>query len=222
MRDFHDLFGWMRGQFADAVDAAIFPWDRFYIPKCEIFTLLAVPARIVVTASDDGHDWDIHPRPDMATKRSWCWVLPVKTGFSSIMLTNPSSIVHRAWKFRCETDAVLHAIFEIFMGPEIIDLVAFSPDLKRCYGPMVGLSPVLGYPVDPELLDGKKVRVFRDIRSWWFGLYDGVVMVGRDEDNLDWLRRCEGGIVADDVKHGDQLNRSLKRAFEGPAVLVAQ
>jgi hypothetical protein len=188
-----------------------------------VLAAIAVPAQIMVEGDEEyGPMWQLHARPDVASPKSWAWVIAVRGGEGNRLLQFHGTEIWANFMASCHDNKAFRPRMEATCGPDIYDLVAYSPDFMRCFGRFLGHSTVLGYPQRPEYGDDKPIRVFREIKAWLRGRCSGVVLIGTDDENLEWLRGCENGIVADDVAHGQMIHKRLKRAYEGPRVLVAQ
>ncbi|MDD2794379.1 hypothetical protein [Acidocella sp.] len=221
MEDLERIISWCRGRFVLQAQAGRFPHGRAVYAPTLAFASLAVAAQVVVEKADDGAViWQLHPRPDEASQKSWVWLLAVRAGYSARKLALLGTLDWQEWKNAVEDDPALECYANAVFGPDIIDLVAYSLDFARCYGTLLRNTCVLGSPQHPADA-GAPVRVFRGVDAWFRAGCAGVVLLGDEEENIHWLRQCAGGIVTDDVAHGQALQKKLKRAYDGPQILVA-
>lgn len=189
-----------------------------YLP---ILQRLAVPGRIMVERDVDGRlIWSPHPRPDIASAKSWAWIVAVRAGYAAQLLQSATSSEFRDYQKQCEAQKEFKPFKEATAGDDIIDLVAFSPDLSKCYGRLVAATPVLGYPQEPSIVGDQPVRVYNSIVDWLEDFCAGVVMVGDDIENETWLRECEA-LVCQDIKTAEKTAKQMRREHQGPRVLVA-
>lgn len=196
------------------------------------------PAQIQIRNDDtDTPRFEFHPRPDMASARSWTWVLAVREGaffqahgYREALKYGSVDDAERIENF-VTVDAIIKRFHEDFShlaamecigGDEIVDLVALSPDCTRVLGRFMGDTPVIGYPVNPLAMGFEhKIRLFRNVRTWLENLCGGAVLIGDARENLSWLQACEHGIITDNVAHGERIRKILLRPYLGPQILVA-
>jgi len=109
------------------------------------------------------------------------------------------------------TDALLYG--------ETLDLVAFDPDRPEWWTTLTGLAPTLGYAVfaDAET----PTQVWRGPLAWLQARCRGIVPLAHDDTELRAiLMRLPGGIQAQDIEHGRQIERVLTRPLPAPEVFV--
>lgn len=181
----------------------------------ELSTFMLRAAPVVTRKDASGTLFELHPRPDLAGPRNWCWIMPVR-GFAP------------GWSFELALaaggDASTEHYWHVACG-ELLDLIALSPDCTRILGRMVGDAPVIGWPCeayaqhdqDPEF----KLRLYRSIDVWLRNCMQGVVAIGTNEELGRYLALFPGGVVCDDLAHGKAIDRLLRRPYAGPPVLVA-
>lgn len=109
-------------------------------------------------------------------------------------------------------------------GRWIDDIVIATRDLKKIVGSMTGtyLMPVLGNPEHIYCRHLEPMRIFQSPLQWISGAGDGVVLFGREREQVAWLRDCEAGIVTDSVAHGERIQKMIRREIVGPKILVAE
>lgn len=179
----------------------------------EFGDLLLRSAAIVTRKDEDGILFELHPRPEFAGPRNWCWILPVRSGG----MPCPIDVADR---FGHPPDLQLQRLWQMAYG-DLVDLVAVSPDCRRVIGRYSGLAVVIGSDQGAYGVDEDRVRLFRTVDSWLRGRMQGVVMVGTNDEACEWLRRWPGGVICDDLAHGKAIDRLMKKPFAGPPVLVA-
>lgn len=168
----------------------------------------------VITRKDDkGVLFELHPMPELAGPRNWCWIMPVRVarGDFPIHLSNAAMPEQMARE---------RSVWDLCFG-DMIDLVALSPDCGRVIGRFTGNAAVIGNPQWPDGDDATKLRLCRDPASWFRTGMQGVLMLGDRDEQIAFLRGWHGGIVCDDLAHGKTIDRLLRRAYAGPPVLVA-
>jgi hypothetical protein len=188
------------------------------------------PAQLMVEKDFLGEwCWNLHPRIDVASRKSWGYVCAVMQGHAVAMHEladnkyDAPEIYRLVADYRARAygmDIGYMASTESLLGEDIVDLVAFSADLRKCYGALARVTAVVGYPVYPDM-ETRRIRVFKSVLGWIESGCAGAVLVGDARDNYQWLQACEGGIVCDDVAHGKAVQQFLRRPYEGPPVLVA-
>lgn len=102
---------------------------------------------------------------------------------------------------------------------DTVDLVAVEPGRGGRIATRRGAVAVLGN-VGPQIFQPEPVPVWRS--PWGWLKAGGVGLVLLSTDALDRWRVLSslGAIVAEDVAHGRELERLLKRPFRHPPVLV--
>ena len=148
-------------------------------------------------------------RPSNASRH---WIIAVRDGRSEATEA-PTGLLDPAWR----SEFPLEALF----GPDVIDLVACSHDLRRVVARLTGTAPVLGQPQEPGRTD-KPVRVVATPWQWLMHAGRAVLPVGTEEETRHYLLNCGHGVVANDVAHGEALLRKMARQLPAiPPVLVA-
>lgn len=110
---------------------------------------------------------------------------------------------------------------EALFGPDVVDLVACDGALERVTGRLIGIAPVLGAPQESEASFDVPVRVHLTPWSWLRAFGDGVLPIGSEIEVQTWLRACSGGLVAENVAHGEALMKKMRREVPAlPPVLV--
>lgn len=111
----------------------------------------------------------------------------------------------------------------LFIGDWIDEIVVVSRDFGKVMGTAFGVyqSPVLGNPAHLCCPDIEPVRIFQSPLLWLQSGGNGVVMFGREREQVDWLRDCEAGIITDGVAHGERIQKMIRRDIAGPKILVA-
>lgn len=166
----------------------------------------------VITRKDDlGTLFELHPQPDLAGPRNWCWIMPVRDYCASF----PADLVEAG-----DNPDHIRSLWHITYGT-LIDLVAITPDCARIVGRFTGAAGAIGYPQSPDMQDETRLRLCRDMRSWIKGGMRGVVLLGDQAEQIAFLDAWREGIVCDDLAHGKAIDKLLKRSYAGPPVLVA-
>ena len=93
----------------------------------------------------------------------------------------------------------------------IVDLVACDPELMRVTSRLTGAAPVLGWPMQPELLSGP-ARIHETPYAWLRDGCRGAVLIGDELQVQDWLLRCERGVTAARLPMAEALHKKLSRA----------
>ena len=234
-----------------------------------------MPARVQWRVDDAGGQMiELHPRPELASPKSWVWVVAARAGVSgelwrmheghfgdvryAVWIEGGGTMGYEDWLARiaaepddpacaaargaiaarlakqcaardlyseflrrCAENPGHLASMESIVSSEIVDLVGVSRDLKRVLGRLVGIVSVLGWPQQPGEAAEAPVRLFRSVAAWLAARCAGAVLVGGPAENHGWLAGCDGGIVTDDIAHGQAIQKILRRPYEGPKVLVA-
>lgn len=103
------------------------------------------------------------------------------------------------------------------MGGDILDIVACDAKLSRVRGVFTAAADALG-----TIDEAAPVRVVRTPLAWLRRVCDGVLPLGTAAQQQATLRACAGGIVCDDVEHGEAVQRLIRRPLpELPRVMVA-
>lgn len=194
-----------------------------------------------ITISKDeiyGAVFDLHPSPKTAHPRAWCWVLAVRGGALVSMCEErqrlraekpmPETGALRAYAYhalsqmidRYTQDFCYAARVEAFMGTDICELVALSPDLQRVLGRYTGLAAVAGHPQCYLGALETPVRIYQTVRSWLQNLCEGVVQIGTDDDLYDYLAGAQKGIITDNLSHGRAIKKLLTKPYEIPPIMV--
>jgi hypothetical protein len=207
-------------------------------PVCDVMVKLGpyffevlIPSPITLSKDEDGNGiFELHPDFENASAKSWVWVVAVRTGLAANLMAmwldsespcfDPE--VWQAYSKTAREKIGFRAALEATRGPDIYELVAVSANFSKVLGRMTFRSPVIGGPVYPEISNELPQRIFKTVKGWLEEKCGGAVLIGSDEENYDWMSRCDGGIVCDDVAHGQAVRKRLQRPYMGPSVLVAQ
>ena len=102
---------------------------------------------------------------------------------------------------------------------DTIDLVAFDLDRPDWWATLTGLAPTLGYAVFADTVT--PTQVWRGPLAWLQARCRGIVPLTADDIELRAiLHRLPGGIQAQDIEHGRQLERVLTRPLPAPQIFV--
>lgn len=157
----------------------------------------------------------------------WCAVIAVRDGAAAIQ----RDVSVWAYNPRDPSDAARHAhglapgwiqrINPAIWGEDIIDLVAMRLSFRGSALRLTGLASHLG-PQNPS--DDAPLRVHRSVASWLASECDGIVPLGNDSERQGTLLRLgQSGLVVDNVLHGTEIERLLRRpAPPTPAIYVRQ
>jgi hypothetical protein len=204
------------------------PWKPETIPKHWRMRLAAhcLPAQIMAETADDGaRMFQLHPRPEIASSKSWVWLLRVMCGWRAQLFRDfqgtKGHSFYQEYADKADADIGYQARMESLCGDDVYDIIALSLDFSKCYGRVNGAAAVIGYPQWPEFEPERPVRLFRSVRGWWNAGCAGAALIGDEAECDAWLRGCEGGIVTDDLAHGKEIQKRLMRPYTGPKVLVA-
>jgi hypothetical protein len=179
----------------------------------DLFRLAPIMSR---TGGDAGPLFDLHPRPELAGPKNWHFLVPVRTGGDFFPLDEARAV------FRGDMNLVdsARSLWALTQG-DLIDLVAVSCGMDRVIGRLTGLALALGAPVQQcGFWNDQTVRVHRTVRSWLANRLDGIVLVGTERENCDFLHGADK-IIADDFDHGNKLAKMLRKPYTGPNVMVA-
>ncbi len=128
------------------------------------------------------------------------------------------------WAVACYRGATrCEALHPRFWGGWCDGIAVISRDLRQVIGwasPWTEL-PFIGNPAWIFDEDFAPARVFRTPREWLLSGGEGVALCGARRVLADWLRGCEAGIIADNIKHGEELQQMIRREMTGPQILVA-
>lgn len=109
-------------------------------------------------------------------------------------------------------------------GPDVIDLAVCRLSLRGEVMRVTGLARCLGEdPAHDVALVAQPVRVHGSVGSWLASDCQGIVPLGDDAQRQALLRELTGGIIADDVAHGEALARLMRRDLPAaPKIFVQQ
>ncbi len=102
---------------------------------------------------------------------------------------------------------------------DTIDLVAFDLDRPEWWACLTGLAPTLGFATFGDI--ETPTQVWRCPLAWLQARFTGIVPLAHDDTELRAiLHRLPGGIQAQDIEHGRQLERLLTRPLPAPQIFV--
>ena len=146
----------------------------------------------------DGGEFQLHPDPVRAHPAAWRPIIAVRVGLPS-------------WSDeRCA------------VAGEVVDFAALRPDAGRVSAAFNGYADVAGSPPDEVFASARGGSVLRLRRTPadWLADLQGAVLLRTLIDAAPFLRMFTR-IVADDLPHGEAIDRALRRAYRGPEIHVA-
>jgi hypothetical protein len=108
---------------------------------------------------------------------------------------------------------------EVLRYGEIVDLVAFRLSEPSKWYLRTGAAEWLGC-ITPQSFMPDPVNVWRSPLSWLQNGSTGIVPLARDHHSRWSVLAGLGSIIAEDVRHGDDLRRVLERPFPIPKIYV--
>ena len=145
----------------------------------------------------DCGEFQLHPDPTSAHPGAWHPIAAVRVGLPS-------------WDDeRCA------------VAGECVEFAALRPDASRVVAQFNHYADVLGSPPDELFASARGASVLRLRRNpaAWLADLTGAVLLRPFPDAAPFVRTFQF-VVCDDLRHGEVVDRALRRAYKGPQIRV--
>lgn len=145
----------------------------------------------------DGGEFQLHPDPARAHPLAWHPIAAVRIGLPS-------------WSDE-----------KCAVAGECVEFVALRPDASRVVAQFNHYADVIGTPPDELFASarGGSILRLRPSPAHWLTDLQGAVLLRPAIDAAPFIRTFRT-VVCDDVRHGDQIDKALNRAYKGPEIRV--